>query len=94
MEAAGRGARDSSCRSHGKSVGILPGHDACAANPYVDVAILPEPRRLSQRDRYPRRQLPREGDLGQRACTLPTATASAQADRRSPRERWMVEWLA
>jgi uncharacterized protein (TIGR00725 family) len=35
MEAACRGAKDGG----GRTVGILPGHDRAAANPYVDVAI-------------------------------------------------------
>ena len=35
MEAACRGAR----RAGGTTLGILPGHDRAAANPYVDVAV-------------------------------------------------------
>jgi uncharacterized protein (TIGR00725 family) len=39
MEAAGRGARESSHWRPGANVGLLPGHLAAAANPYVDIAI-------------------------------------------------------
>ena len=39
MEAAGRGARSSERWASGASVAILPGHDADAANAYVDLAI-------------------------------------------------------
>ena len=39
MAEAGRGARESERWTPGVSVGLLPGHDAEAANPYVDIAI-------------------------------------------------------
>jgi uncharacterized protein (TIGR00725 family) len=39
MEAACRGARRSRSYQPGSIIGILPGHDAAAANPFVDVAI-------------------------------------------------------
>ncbi len=35
MEAAARGARE----AHGLTVGILPGYDASAANPFIEVAV-------------------------------------------------------
>jgi uncharacterized protein (TIGR00725 family) len=39
MEAVCRGARASARWTEGATVGILPGYDASAANPYVDVCI-------------------------------------------------------
>jgi len=39
MEAACRGAHHSSRYQPGDTIGILPGNDSAAANPYVDVAI-------------------------------------------------------
>ncbi len=39
MEAACRGARSSNVWVEGTIIGILPGNDASAANPFVDVAI-------------------------------------------------------
>jgi uncharacterized protein (TIGR00725 family) len=39
MEAACRGARSSPSHVPDSIVGILPGHDASDANPYVDVAV-------------------------------------------------------
>jgi len=39
MEAASRGARQSTCYQEGDVLGILPGPNAQAANPYVDIVI-------------------------------------------------------
>ncbi|MDP6943905.1 MAG: TIGR00725 family protein [Myxococcota bacterium] len=39
MEAAGRGARESTRWTPGSSVGLLPGHAPDTANPFVDIAI-------------------------------------------------------
>ena len=39
MEAASRGARESASWTEGTVVGVLPGADADAANPWVDVVI-------------------------------------------------------
>lgn len=39
MEAAGRGARTSRKYQSGDTVGIVPGHDPGAANPFVDIVI-------------------------------------------------------
>lgn len=39
MAAASRGAHRSSRYAHGDVVGVLPGDDASAANPWVDIAI-------------------------------------------------------
>jgi len=39
MEAACRGAHSAGTYRPGDTVGILPGHDAGTANPYVDVAV-------------------------------------------------------
>lgn len=39
MEAASRGARESSAHGPGRILGILPGEDASQANPYLDWAI-------------------------------------------------------
>lgn len=39
MEAACRGARASARWTDGAIVGIIPGYDAAAANPYVDICI-------------------------------------------------------
>jgi len=39
MEAASKGARNSSKYRHGDIVGILPGNDPSEANPYVDISI-------------------------------------------------------
>jgi uncharacterized protein (TIGR00725 family) len=39
MEAACEGARSSPAWSHGKIIGLLPGSDPGAANPFVDIAI-------------------------------------------------------
>jgi uncharacterized protein (TIGR00725 family) len=39
MEAASRGARGASRRSDADVIGILPGSDPTAANPYVDIVI-------------------------------------------------------
>ena len=39
MEAACRGARESEAWADGDTIGILPGFDPAAANPYVDIVI-------------------------------------------------------
>jgi uncharacterized protein (TIGR00725 family) len=39
MEAACRGARRSSAWRAGATIGVLPGHDPAAANPFVDIAV-------------------------------------------------------
>ena len=39
MEAASRGAARSGAHGSGSVIGLLPGHDPAAANPYVDVAL-------------------------------------------------------
>lgn len=39
MSAVSKGARRSSAWQEGRVIGILPGYDAEAANPYVDIAI-------------------------------------------------------
>ncbi len=39
MEAASKGARNSSRYQSGDTIGILPGNDPCEANSYVDICI-------------------------------------------------------
>lgn len=39
MEAASRGARSAPTHREGDVIGILPGNDASAANPYVDIVL-------------------------------------------------------
>jgi uncharacterized protein (TIGR00725 family) len=39
MEAASQGARQSARYREGDTIGLVPGHDAAAANPYADVVL-------------------------------------------------------